>query len=220
MLHLKRELVHSRDNMAKKYIVRDQAGMPRCWWCGHIPIYVKYHDTEWGRPVNKDRRMFEKICLEGFQSGLSWITILKKRESFRAAFDKFEIKKVAKFSKAKVERLVKDESIIRHRGKIEATINNANRALEMIEAEGSLAAFFWKFEPAKARKFDPKRATTKESEQMSRELKKRGWKFVGPTTCYSFMQSMGIVNDHHPDCHCWKEVELLRKKFTRPTSTS
>ena len=203
--------------MAKKYIVRDESGTSRCQWCGEIPIYIKYHDTEWGRPVKNDRRMFEKICLEGFQAGLSWITILKKRESFRAAFDKFEIKKVAKFSKTKIDRLVENEDIIRHRGKIEATINNSNRAIEMIETEGSLAAFFWKFEPTKARKFDATRATTIESEKMSKELKKRGWKFVGPTTCYSFMQSMGIVNDHHPNCHCWSEVEQLRKNFKRPS---
>lgn len=200
----------------RKYINRDESDIPRCWWCGDLPIYVRYHDREWGRPVKNDRRMYEKICLEGFQSGLSWITILKKRAAFREAFKKFDIKTVAKFKKSDVERMLKNEGIIRHRGKIEATINNAARALEMIESNGSLAAFFWKFEPKKARKFDAKRAVTPESELMSKELKKLGWKFVGPTTCYSFMQSMGIVNDHHPECHCWKEIEALRKNFKRP----
>ena len=200
----------------KKYIIRDDADIPRCWWCADLPIYVRYHDREWGRPVKNDRRMFEKVCLEGFQAGLSWITILKKRQTFRDAFKNFDMKTVAKFKKKDVERLLKNEGIIRHRGKIEATINNAARALEMIKAEGSLAAFFWSFEPKKARKFDAKRAVTSESEKMSKELKKLGWKFVGPTTCYSFMQSMGIVNDHHPKCHLWNEIELLRQKFKRP----
>ena len=202
--------------MASKYIKIDQAGIQRCWWCGDDPLYVKYHDQEWGRPVADDRRMFEKLSLEGFQAGLSWITILKRRESFRTAFKKFEIATVARFTPRQVEKLVRDPSIIRHRGKIEATINNAARALEMIEETGSLAAFFWQYEPSQSRKFDATRAVTEESLQMSKALKKRGWKFVGPTTCYSFMQSLGLVNDHHPDCSRRTEIEALRTQFVRP----
>lgn len=201
--------------MASKYIKIGEDKKPRCWWCASDELYVKYHDSQWGSPVSDDRRMYEKICLEGFQSGLSWLTILKKREGFRTAFAKFEIAKVARFSVARVNKLVENTDIIRHRGKIEATVNNAKRAIEMQKAEGSLAKFFWQFEP-KPRKFDPKRAVTDESTAMSKQLKKLGWKFVGPTTCYSFMQALGIVNDHHPNCHRWAEVEKLRKKFKRP----
>jgi len=200
--------------MPSKYI-HTLDGINRCWWCKSDALYIDYHDQEWGNPVSDDQRFFEKICLEGFQSGLSWITILKKRESFRAAFSQFAIAKVAKFNDKKVERLVQNASIIRHRGKIEATINNANRAIEMIKDRGSLGSFFWSFEP-NPRKFDPKRATTPESIEMSKQLKKLGWKFVGPTTCYSLMQSLGIVNDHHPSCASWKKCETLRKKFKRP----
>jgi len=201
--------------MPSKYLHTGTDNIHRCWWCGDDPLYVAYHDDEWGMPTKADRRMFEKICLEGFQSGLSWITILRKRENFRRAFDNFEFDKVAGFKTRKVERLLNDASIIRHRGKIEATINNASRAAEMIKEFGSLGAFFWQFEP-KSRKFDAKRATTDESVAMSKQLKKLGWKFVGPTTCYSFMQSLGIVNDHHPQCAKWEEAERLRAKFKRP----
>ena len=201
--------------MASKFIRVGDDKKPRCWWCGNDPQYVNYHDDEWGKPIADDRRFFEKICLEGFQSGLSWITILRKRESFRAAFDNFEIEKVARYRAARVNKLLGNADIIRHRGKIEATINNASRAKEMIDAHGSLGAFFWSFEP-KPRKFDAKRAVTAESKSMSGQLKKLGWKFVGPTTCYSFMQSMGIVNDHHPKCHMHAKVEKLRNKFKRP----
>ena len=202
--------------MASKYITTDTKGVFRCWWCGNDPLYVQYHDKEWGRPVDLDRRLFEKLCLEGIQAGLSWITILRKREAFRKAFRQFEIPAVARFTKRDVEKLLTDEGIVRHRGKIEATINNAKQALKMIETRGSLAAFFWQFEPSRARKFDAKRGVSDESKQMSKTLKKEGWRFVGPTTCYSFMQAMGMTNDHHPDCHIYDEIESLRSKFQRP----
>ncbi len=201
--------------MASELILPGDDNKSRCAWCGKDPLYVKYHDSQWGRPVSENRRLFEKICLEGFQSGLSWITILRKRENFRAAFDNFEVEKVCKYRAARVEKLLGNAGIIRHRGKIEATINNAKMAREMIAEHGSLGAFFWKFEP-KPRKYDAKRAITDESKEMSKQLKKLGWKFVGPTTCYSFMQALGIVNDHHPDCFRYAEVEVLRKRFRRP----
>ncbi len=188
-----------------KYILTDANDVNRCWWCGSDPQYVRYHDKEWGTPVRADRRLYEKICLEGFQAGLSWLTILRKRENFREAFDGFEIERVAGYSKRHVSRLLKNDGIVRHRGKIEATINNAKRAIELQEEIGSLAKFFWSFQP-KQRKFDAKRAVTAESTEMSKQLRKRGWKFVGPTTCYSFMQSMGIVNDHHPKCFRFDEL--------------
>lgn len=191
---------------AKSYIQTDETGTERCWWCGTSEIYVNYHDLEWGVPQHDDRRLYEKICLEGFQSGLSWLTILKKRESFREAFEQFEMERVARFNVRSTERLLKNDKIVRHRGKIEATINNAKRALELAEEVGSLREFFWSFEPKRHLKFDAKRAVTDESKRMSKELKQRDWRFVGPTTCYSFMQSVGIVNDHHPKCFRWAEV--------------
>jgi len=202
--------------MASKYITIDTMGVPRCWWCGNDPLYVRYHDNEWGRPVDDDNRLFEKLCLEGFQAGLSWITILRKREAFRKAFKHFEIAKVARFSDFDVEKLLTDEGIVRHRGKLESTINNAKLAQVMIRERGSLAAFFWQFEPARPRKFDANRGLSDESKRMSKTLKKMGWSFVGPTTCYSFMQAMGMTNDHHPGCVHHAEMELLRKKFKRP----
>lgn len=182
-------------------------GIVRCFWCGSDPLYTHYHDTEWGFPVHDDRRLFEKICLEGFQSGLSWITILRKRENFRAAFAGFDVGKVARFGSRDVTRLLGDANIVRHRGKIEATINNARRCVELVETEGSLAAYVWQFEPAPKRR--PRRLTwdvlktmapTAESVALSRDLKRRGWKFVGPTTMYAFMQAMGLVNDHLDGC--------------------
>jgi DNA-3-methyladenine glycosylase I len=195
----------------------------RCWWPGEDELYVRYHDDEWGRPVVDDRRLFEKICLEGFQSGLSWITILRKRENFRTAFKNFDPKTVARFGARDVERLVKDAGIIRHRGKIESTINNAKRALELIDEKGSLAAYFWSWEPPAASR--PKSisrgaivSTTPQSIALSKDLKKRGWSFVGPTTCYAFMQAMGLVNDHVDDCGVRSEIERFRKKFTRPAA--
>ncbi len=175
----------------------------RCWWCGDDPLYVQYHDTEWGIPVYDDIRLFEKICLEGFQAGLSWITILRKRENFREAFAKFDFEKIATFSDKNVEQLLKNEGIIRHRGKIEATINNAKRALELKEEYGSLSTYFWNFKPDSH--ISPKQksdinATSDQSVALSKDLKKRGWKFVGPTTVYAFMQAMGMVDDHLNEC--------------------
>jgi len=184
---------------------------------------MAYHDHEWGRPVVDDTRLFEKICLEGFQSGLSWLTILRKRENFRRAFANFEIDKVARFGEKEIARLLGDAGIVRHRGKIESTINNAKRARELVAETGSLAAYFWRFEPdAKSR---PKRidwdtlrtlGKTPESTALSKDLKARGWSFVGPTTAYAFMQAMGMVNDHMEGCFCRVEAERTRKAFKRP----
>jgi DNA-3-methyladenine glycosylase I len=195
----------------------------RCWWPGEDELYVRYHDQEWGRPVVDDRRLFEKICLEGFQSGLSWLTILRKRENFRNAFKNFEPAVVARFGARDVARLVKDAGIIRHRGKIESTINNAKRALELVDEQGSLAAYFWSWEPPASSR--PKKisrdaivSTTEQSIALSKDLKKRGWTFVGPTTCYAFMQAMGLVNDHVHDCFVRTEIERTRAKLTRPAA--
>ncbi|MBP7001092.1 DNA-3-methyladenine glycosylase I [Amaricoccus sp.] len=191
-------------------------GVARCRWAGAEAEFPAYHDTEWGFPVADDRRLFEKICLEGFQSGLSWRTILVKRENFRRAFEGFDFERVARFGPADVERLLGDAGIIRHRGKIEATINNAARALEMRDREGSLAAFFWRYEAAPPASEAGVRATSPESAALSKELKKRGWKFVGPTTVYAFMQAMGLVNDHDPGCFAHAEVAAARRTFTPP----
>ncbi len=210
--------------MAQAGLVEGTDGIIRCAWPGNLPDYLHYHDHEWGRPVADDRRLFEKICLEGFQSGLSWLTILRKRENFRAAFADFDFDKVAEFSEADVERLLQDAGIIRHRGKIVSTINNARRAHEMVAEAGSLAAWFWRFEPDAAER--PKKVdlahlranpTTAVSVRISKELKKRGWTFVGPTTVYAFMQAMGLVNDHIEGCFCRAEIEKERTAFKRPT---
>lgn len=192
-------------------------GRPRCRWCAATPEYVHYHDTEWGFPVDDDRRLFEKVCLESFQSGLSWRTILAKRENFRKAFLDFDFHRVADFTEHDVQRLLQDAGIIRHRGKIEAAIHNARRAREMLEREGSIAAFFWRYEPQKQAMPGPEPvATTTESIALSKDLKKLGWKFVGPTTMYALMQAMGLVNDHAPDCAIRAEVEHARQRFKRP----
>ncbi len=192
-------------------------GLQRCRWCHATPAYRHYHDTEWGFPVADDRRLYEKLCLEGFQAGLSWRTILEKRENFRTAFDGFDYRRVSTYTEADVQRLLNNADIIRHRGKIEATINNAQRALELIDEAGSLAAFFWRFEPRPENLSEPATATTSpESIALSAQLKKRGWKFVGPTTMYSFMQAMGLINDHAPGCVTRDEVEDARKAFQRP----
>jgi DNA-3-methyladenine glycosylase I len=195
----------------------------RCWWPGEDELYIRYHDKEWGRPVTDDRRLFEKICLEGFQSGLSWITILRKRDNFRKAFKNFEPAAVARFGARDVRRLLKDAGIIRHRGKIESTINNAKRALELVEEKGSLAAYFWSWEPqASSRPKAISRDTlktmsiTEHSTALSKDLKKRGWTFVGPTTCYAFMQAMGLVNDHIDECYVRAEIERERRRLARP----
>jgi DNA-3-methyladenine glycosylase I len=190
-------------------------GKLRCRWAGAAPEFPHYHDTEWGYPVDDDFRLFEKLSLEGFQSGLSWRTILAKRENFRAAFHRFDFNKLARFTPRDVERLLKNQGIIRHRGKIEAVINNARCAREMVKSEGSLAAFLWRYEADKNAR--PQSASTSaESIALSKELKKRGWKFVGPTTIYAFMQAMGLVNDHVEDCVIRSKVERARKGFKRP----
>ena len=193
----------------------------RCFWVDGSDIYRTYHDHEWGYPVTDDVRLFEKICLEGFQAGLSWITILKKRENFRAAFVGFDFHKVAKFNESDVERLVQDAGIIRHRGKIEAAINNAQRAIEMEREFGSLHAYFWQYEnDVSARPTVQDEAymrtltTSAEAIAMSKDLKKRGWKFVGPTTMYAFMQAMGLVNDHQTDCHAREAVDQARANLS------
>jgi DNA-3-methyladenine glycosylase I len=198
-------------------------GVVRCSWPGALPDYLHYHDHEWGRPVADDHRLFEKICLEGFQSGLSWLTILRKRESFREAFAGFDYERVAEFGEADIERLLCNAGIIRHRGKIVSTINNAKRARELADEAGSLAAWFWSREPgANERPAVMDYATlvanptTPASTRISKELKKRGWSFVGPTTVYAFMQAMGLVNDHIEGCACRAKVEAERAAFTRP----
>ncbi|MEI2418066.1 DNA-3-methyladenine glycosylase I [Orrella sp. JC864] len=192
-------------------------GQPRCGWCAAAPEFFHYHDTEWGWPVGEDRRLFEKLCLEGFQSGLSWRTILAKRENFRAAFHGFDFERLAGFGQADVARLLQDAGIIRHRGKIEAVIHNAARACEMVEREGSLAAFFWRYEPDPAGLAEPQTVSVSAASlALSRDLKKRGWKFVGPTTLYAFMQAMGLVNDHARDCVMRERIEQARAGFARP----
>ena len=190
-------------------------GKARCRWCSAAPEFLVYHDSEWGFPVGDDRRLFEKLCLEGFQSGLSWRTILAKRENFRSAFHDFEFEKVAGFSSLDVERLLKDEGIVRHMGKIEAVVNNARCALDLAAREGSLAAFFWRYAP-EANRLEKNRSTSAESIALSKELKRMGWKFVGPTTVYAFMQAMGLVNDHAEGCAFRAEVENARSAFVRP----
>lgn len=194
-------------------------GLQRCWWCGDDDQYIDYHDSEWGKPVADDQRLYEKICLEGFQAGLSWITILRKRSAFRSAFCEFDMERVAGFSSVRVDQLMLDAQIVRHRGKIESTINNAQRAIELLDEFGSLAHFLWRFEPAKSKVLEQRSqmvAYRPESKALSKELKKRGWSFVGPTTCYSLMQAMGMVNDHLRDCHQWKVIDELRSGFARP----
>ena len=198
-------------------------GVSRCFWPGEAPDYIAYHDDEWGRPSGDDVHLFEKICLEGFQAGLSWLTILRKRENFRAAFAGFDFREVANFDATNVERLVQDAGIVRHPGKIESTINNARRAVELVEEAGSLAAFIWSFEPTSEERPDRfDRATlmtlakTPASTALSKALKKRGWSFVGPTTIYAFMQSEGIVNDHIEGCHARTVCEAARHAFARP----
>ena len=192
-------------------------GRPRCSWCGDVAEFFPYHDKEWGFPVGDDQRLFEKVCLESFQSGLSWRTILAKRENFRSAFCHFDFNAVAKFTEDDVERLLQDAGIIRHRGKIESAINNAKRAQEMVEQEGSLAAFFWRYEVDPSQLPEPQSMTTSpESIALSKELKKRGWKFVGPTTMFAFMQAMGLINDHVEGCVMRAEVTAARADFVKP----
>jgi DNA-3-methyladenine glycosylase I len=196
-------------------------GLARCAWADSAPEYRAYHDTEWGFPVADDVRLFEKLSLEGFQAGLSWLTILRKREAFRAGFAGFDYHRVARFTERDVERLLADAGIVRHRGKIEAVINNASRALELVESEGSIAAFVWGYEPApRTRRFDRAQLaanpTTPESVALAKEFKRRGWRFLGPTTVYAFMQAMGLTEDHLDGCEAKPRAHLARENFTRP----
>ena len=208
------------DTPADTGLFTDEAGCPRCRWCQASPLYRHYHDHEWGFPVADDRRLFEKLCLEGFQSGLSWLTILNKREGVRAAFANFDAEQVAAFGPADVERLVQDAAIVRHRGKIESAINNARRVLELRAEFGSLAAYAWRHEPAPqdrparlTREVARTLSTSPASVAMSKDLKKRGWSFVGPTTVYAFMQAMGLVNDHLEGCHARATALQARAAF-------
>lgn len=196
-------------------------GKLRCSWCSAAPDFLDYHDNEWGYPADNDIMLFEKICLESFQSGLSWRTILAKRENFRAAFSNFDFNLVAKYNDSDIDRLLKDEKIVRHRGKIEAVINNAKKAIKLVDQEGSLANFFWKFEPDDNRLAEPQTASTsEESIALSKALKKQGWKFIGPTTAYAFMQAMGIINDHSTDCVFRSKADRIRNNFERPIKTN
>ena len=197
----------------------DAGGRARCWWPGDAPDSVAYHDDEWGRPVVDDRRLLEKLALEGFQSGLSWLTILRKRENFRRAFAGFDPTAVARFGDADIERLLGDAGIVRHRGKIEATINNARRCVDLVDEFGSLAAYIWTFEPHdRVSTADPAPlpSQTPDSVRLSKDLKRRGWRFVGPTTVYAFMQAMGLVNDHLLGCD-WRAIcTAERQSLTLP----
>ncbi len=207
--------------MSTDGVVRGDDGVLRCWWAGSAPEYRRYHDVEWGMPVADDRRLFEKLSLEGFQAGLSWLTILRKREAFRRAFAEFDFERIAAFGEDDVQCLLADAAIVRHRGKIEAVVNNARRAVELVEEEGSLAAYVWRFEPA-PRDGQLDRAALRElaqtpaSKALAKDLKRRGWRFVGPTTVYAFMQAMGLVNDHLAGCDAQASVERARAQFVRP----
>jgi DNA-3-methyladenine glycosylase I len=198
-------------------------GIARCWWCAGDPLYESYHDDEWGRPVSSDVRLFEKLSLEGFQSGLSWLTILRKRENFRRAFKEFDVEAIARFNQRSAARLMSDAGIVRNRAKIEATINNARRCIELQDEFGSLAAYVWRYEPdpsTRPKKVDwavlTQDTTSNEAKAMSKDLRKRGWAFVGPTTAYAFMQAMGLVNDHLSACDFRTKVERDRVRFKRP----
>lgn len=207
--------------MTEAGVVRGDDGVNRCWWGDSTPDYRSYHDTEWGFPVAEDTRLFEKLSLEGFQAGLSWLTILRKREAFRRAFADFDFERVAGYGERDVSRLLADASIVRHRGKIEAVINNARRAVELVDEEGSLAAHIWRFEPPARASMDrstlAELAHTEDSRALARDLKRRGWRFVGPTTVYAFMQAMGLVNDHLDGCDVREPVQRARASFERPT---
>ena len=204
-------------NINNKHLHTAEDGITRCWWGNDHLDYRNYHDEEWGRPVADDFQLFEKICLEGFQSGLSWLTILRKRENFRDAFAAFDFNKIADFDADNVSQLLQNAGIIRHRGKIEATINNAGRAQELVKREGSLAAFLWRYEPDIKQLAKPQTASTSaQSTALSKDLKKLGWKFDGPTMVYAFMQAMGLINDHVDDCVIRAKVERARRNFRRP----
>jgi DNA-3-methyladenine glycosylase I len=208
---------------SKSGAITGEDGVGRCWWSAGDPALERYHDLEWGRPVGDDRRLFEKMCLEGFQAGLSWLTILRKREHFRRAFQAFDIQAVARFNARSVERLLGDAGIVRNRAKIEAVITNARQCLDLIDEVGSLAAYVWAYEPdlrSRPRRLDRaalmRLTASDEAAAMSKDLKRRGWAFVGPTTLYAFMQAMGLVNDHVDACHFHGIVERARADFVRP----
>jgi DNA-3-methyladenine glycosylase I len=214
-------------NSNPKYLHTTKDGITRCWWGSEDVDYRHYHDNEWGRPESNDYRLFEKICLEGFQSGLSWLTILRKRENFRKAFADFDFNKLASFDDTDVNTLLQNTGIVRHRGKIEATLNNAQRAIEIVDEFGSLANYIWKWEPSTPEPHKGKGdynhvipSITKTSQALSKDLKKRGWKFFGPTTAYAFMQAMGLVNDHMDGCASRDKICELRKEFQVPCSKS
>jgi DNA-3-methyladenine glycosylase I len=202
-------------------LVHGEDGVVRCWWADSAAEYRIYHDAEWGFPVADDVRLFEKLSLEGFQAGLSWLTILRKREAFRNAFAGFDFERIARFGERDVGRLLADASIVRHRGKIEAVINNARRAVELVQSEGAIASYVWRFEPApRTGRLDraalAELAVTAESKALAKDLKRRGWRFVGPTTVYAFMQAMGLVNDHLDGCDARARVDDARSGFERP----
>ena len=207
--------------MSEDGIIVGDDGVARCSWATSAPEYRTYHDTEWGFPVSDDLRLFEKLSLEGFQAGLSWLTILRKREAFRRAFAGFEFERIAQFGDRDVARLLADAGIVRHRGKIEAVINNAGRMAELVQAEGSLAHYVWSFEPeTREARLDraglPEPAVSAESKALAKDLKRRGWRFVGPTTAYAFMQAMGLVNDHVRGCDTYAAVARARSGFEPP----
>jgi DNA-3-methyladenine glycosylase I len=207
--------------MSDDGIIRGEDGVARCWWADTTPDYRAYHDTEWGFPVADDVALFEKLSLEAFQSGLSWLTILRKRDSFRQAFKRFDFERVARFGERDVARLMNDSSIVRNRLKIEAVVNNARRAVELVRDEGSLASYVWRFEPSERdgaldRAALAELALTPESTALAKDLKRRGWRFVGPTTVYAFMQAMGLVNDHLRGCDAHAAVARARGRFRRP----
>jgi DNA-3-methyladenine glycosylase I len=215
------------DNTVPTGLFTDDSLMTRCVWCRATPEYQTYHDHEWGAPESDDRRLFEKICLEGFQAGLSWLTILKKRQAFRLAFAGFDMDAVAAFDDSDIQRLLLDAGIVRHRGKIVSTINNAQRAQEMRREFGTLAAYFWRFEPEFETRPDQMTqqilsgmSTTAQSIALSKDLRKRGWSFVGPTTMYAFMQAMGLVNDHIQGCAARVRVTAARAGFKSPALTA
>jgi len=223
VLRLTGEMAERKDTIAAPDgIVVDEDGIGRCWWAGSTAEYRAYHDGEWGFPMADDVRLFEKLSLEGFQAGLSWLTILRKRPAFRRAFADFDFERVARFDERDVGRLLGDAEIVRHRGKIEAVINNARRAVQLVRDEGSIAGYVWRFEPSPPRTGGLDRAalaelsSTAESKSLAKDLKRRGWRFVGPTTVYAFMQAMGLVNDHIDGCHVKVQVESARARFVRP----
>jgi DNA-3-methyladenine glycosylase I len=202
-------------------LIRGADGQLRCWWSGTAPEYVAYHDHEWGFPVADDVQLFEKLSLEGFQSGLSWLTILRKRDGFRRAFANFDFDRISRYGKRDVARLLADTAIVRNRAKIEAVINNARRAVELVDHEGSLARYVWRFEPERGRRLLDREAVgavsqTAESKALARDLKRREWRFLGPTTVYAFMQAMGLVNDHIDGCQAGAEAQRARERFQSP----